>query len=159
MPHPTRRIADGRLGAGIKVGLALALAGAGAVSAVPADDQPAGAREPQRPQGSQRQLATARVGSDLRVTLTATRQKGGKDAAPTAVVHLDAYRVQGGRWRPAHRQRVGDQWFWYVVTGRHGVCELSIANTPDRRSVVGVSLLVSSSIGCSRTYRFPIGDR
>jgi hypothetical protein len=105
-----------------------------------------GASPPQR-----RQLAVATL-SNFKVVLTATRGPG---SPPNATVTAAGFRRSGGRWQLISTKRIGrvNGWFWFSVD----TCSLT---TTQFRSVprthrvasINVRLLVTPSIGCSRTY-------
>jgi hypothetical protein len=105
-----------------------------------------GASHPQR-----RQLAEATL-SNFRVVLTATRGPGNP---PNATVTAAGFRRAGGRWQLISTRRIGrvNGWFWFSVD----TCSLTstqFRSTPRTRRVasVNVSLLVTPSVGCSRSY-------
>jgi hypothetical protein len=98
-------------------------------------------------------IASTRL-SDTRAVLTATRTR-----EATATVRLTVYRRSGGGWKSTGTRRVGERrgWFWHVVTGPAAVCELALANTPQR--TVAVRLAISASIGCApATRHFHVED-
>ena len=96
--------------------------------------------------GDTRQLASATVGTDLTVTVRA--QRTGESSAN---VYL-AFSSHGSQWS----ERVPGGWFWYPLTGEGAVCEFSVTSLPDTKPVVGLSLLVTPSIGCSDTLRYTV---
>jgi hypothetical protein len=96
--------------------------------------------------GQTRQLASATVGADLTVTVRA--QRTGESSAN---VYL-AFSSHGSRWS----ERVPGDWFWYPLTGQGAVCEFSVTSLPDTKPVVGLSLLITPSIGCSDTLHYTV---
>lgn len=93
-----------------------------------------------------RRLATATVGTDLTVTVTAQRT-----GDTSANVYL-ALAGHGSQWS----ERVPGGWFWYPLTGRNAVCEFGVTSRPGTRPVVNLSLLVTPSIGCSKTIHYTV---
>ncbi|KAF3463467.1 hypothetical protein [Streptomyces sp. Tu 3180] len=121
---------------------ALGAAGTGASSADTAAPQ-------------KRQVASAVLGSDYRISLTALRSA---DDAYAASVRLQVYTKTGGAWKESDRVTVGDVdgWFWYPLTGRGAVCEFSTAGTDS--APLTVSLLVTPSIGCSEPVHYVVKE-
>jgi hypothetical protein len=88
---------------------------------------------------------------DYKIVLTAQPSSGG--SAPTARVVATSYRRSRGQWQRTGAHRLVGTFFWYVVSGPRAVCELSIVTATRRaRPHATVRLLVSPSIGCSRSY-------
>jgi hypothetical protein len=105
-----------------------------------------GASQPQR-----KQLAVATL-SNFKVVLTATRGPG---SPPNATVNAAGFRRSGGHWLLISTRRIGrvNGWFWFSVD----TCSLTTTqfrSVPRTRRVaeINVRLLVTPSIGCSRTY-------
>ncbi|MDF3299177.1 hypothetical protein [Streptomyces tropicalis] len=123
--------------------------GAGVAGASPA--RPAAHAVP----AQTRQIASAVLGGDYRITLTAVRSADDEYAAS---VRLRVYRYTGGAWKESDRATVGgpDAWFWYPLTGGGAVCRFSTASTG--RAPVEVSLLVTPSLGCSPTHHYVVED-
>jgi hypothetical protein len=96
--------------------------------------------------GDTRQLASATVGTDLAVTVRA--QRTGESSAN---VYL-AFSSHGSQWS----ERVPGAWFWYPLTGQGAVCGFSVTSLPNTKPVVGLSLLITPSIGCSDTLHYTV---
>jgi hypothetical protein len=96
--------------------------------------------------GDTRQLASATVGTDLTVTVRA--QRTGESSAN---VYL-AFSSHGSQWS----ERVPGEWFWYPLTGQGAVCGFSVTSLPNTKPVVGLSLLITPSIGCSDTLHYTV---
>jgi len=122
----------------------------GLLTAVPAASA-IGSGQPQR-----RQLAASTL-SDFKVVLTATREP----AHPRlATVTAAGYRRSGSHWKLIARKRIGKAsgWFWFSAQ----TCALTttqlknntVSPSPPvvRFDSVKVSLLITPTIGCSRTY-------
>lgn len=123
-----------------------ALIAAAVLLAVTASVSATAASQPQR-----RQLAVATL-SAFKVVLTATRGPG---RPPMATVTASGFRRSGGHWKLISTQRIGrvNQWFWFSVD----TCSLTTtqfqgAIRTRRVASIKVSLLVTPSIGCSRTF-------
>jgi hypothetical protein len=72
-----------------------------------------------------------------------------------------ARRVQRG-WREFDERRLGERYFWNVVSRPHAICRLQIETVGTRRrpgSRVTVQLFLSLSVGCGRVYRIPLPTR
>ncbi|GGL62120.1 hypothetical protein GCM10010129_02160 [Streptomyces fumigatiscleroticus] len=123
----------------------LAAAVPGPVAAGAADTTPAG------PQS--REIASSVLGGDYRMTLTAVRSTGDRYAAS---VRLRVFVPAGDGWRESDRATVGaaDGWFWYPLTGKGAVCRFSVSGR--NPAPVGISLLITPSIGCSRPRHFVV---
>ncbi|POX50421.1 hypothetical protein C3489_22505 [Streptomyces sp. Ru71] len=100
-----------------------------------------------------REIASAVLGSDYKVTLTALRSATDPYAAS---VRLQVFVHKGGAWKESDRVRVGgaNSWFWYPLTGSHAVGTFSTASTEP--APVKVRLLITPSIGYSGTYAYVI---
>jgi hypothetical protein len=112
---------------------------------------PAGAAAPART------VAEATLHDTTKVVVTATSVAA--QGAPTATARLAVYRRSaGGDWRLLGQRPVGRAggWFWNVLTDRGSVCAFDLRETPTLQ--VGVSLLYSSSAGCSPTYRYQLDN-
>ena len=96
--------------------------------------------------GRTRLLASATVGADLTVTVRA--QRTGESSAN---VYL-AFSSHGSQWS----ERVPGDWFWYPLTGQGAVCAFSVTSLPGTKPVVGLSLLITPSIGCSDTLHYTV---
>jgi hypothetical protein len=96
--------------------------------------------------GDTRQLASATVGTDLTVTVRAQRT-----GDSSANVYL-AFSSHGSQWS----ERVPGEWFWYPLTGQGAVCGFSVTSLPNTKPVVGLSLLITPSIGCSDTLHYTV---
>jgi hypothetical protein len=96
--------------------------------------------------GQTSRLASATVGTDLTVTVRA--QRTGESSAN---VYL-AFSSHGSQWS----ERVPGEWFWYPLTGQGAVCEFSVTSRPNTKPVVGLSLLITPSIGCSDTLHYTV---
>jgi hypothetical protein len=96
--------------------------------------------------GETRQLASVTVGTDLTVTVRA--QRTGESSAN---VYL-AFAAHGSQWS----ERVPGEWFWYPLTGQGAVCAFSVTSLPNTKPVVGLSLLVTPSVGCSDTLHYTV---
>jgi hypothetical protein len=97
---------------------------------------------------------------EFRVAIVATRLTG--ESPPTAEVRLGFARRVGSSWREFDERRLGERYFWNTVSRPHAICRLEIATAGTRRSPgaqVAVQLLLSPSVGCGRTYRFPLPTR
>jgi hypothetical protein len=97
---------------------------------------------------------------EFRVAVVATRLNGASPA--TADVRVGLARRVRGSWREFGERRLGERYFWNVVSGAHSVCRLEIETVGTRRrpgSQVTVQLLLSPSVGCGRTYRIPLPTR
>jgi hypothetical protein len=106
----------------------------------------------QRPQQT-RVIATSVLGMDYKFTLTALRSTVHTNAA---TVRLHVFVGKGAAWKESDSIRVGkvNAWFWFPLTGRHAVREFSTASTEP--APVGVSLLITPSIGYSPTFHYLI---
>jgi hypothetical protein len=124
----------------LAAGGAAVLAGTALVASTGATTAMAGAA------GQTTQLASATVGTDLTVTVRA--QRTGESSAN---VYL-AFAGHGSQWS----ERVPGEWFWYPLTGQGAVCEFSVTSLPNTKPVVGLSLLITPSIGCSDTLRYTV---
>ncbi|MUL43227.1 hypothetical protein FZ103_18995 [Streptomonospora sp. PA3] len=140
-PPPTR-IRAGRAALAAVATLLLATA---AVSAASAETSAAGPET--------HRIATATLGSDLKVALTAHRA-----GEYEATVELTAFRHTKGGWQETDRAPVGETWFWYPLTGTGAVCELTVSDPPGAGASVTAGLLQSPSLGCSEPYTVPIDD-
>ncbi|WP_327189492.1 hypothetical protein [Streptomyces xinghaiensis] len=109
---------------------------------------------PYRHYGTER-IASATLGDDRLITLTAVRSRVDRLAA---TVRLAIHTKVRGRWIEEDRAVVGERngWFWYPLTGRSSVCEFSTSNA--QLEPIGVSLLITPSIGCSAVHRFHVED-
>ncbi|MGW0733951.1 hypothetical protein [Streptomyces sp. NPDC002851] len=122
-----------------------------ALTAVPA----ASAVGDQEPRSTTRQIASATLGTDYKVTLTALRSS---TDPYTASVRLQVLVHEGGAWKESDRTRVGaaEGWFWNPLTGSRAVREFSTASTEP--APIRVSLLITPSIGYSDPYAYLIRD-
>ncbi|WP_371573877.1 hypothetical protein [Streptomyces sp. NBC_01314] len=100
-----------------------------------------------------RQIASSVLGSDYKITLTALRSTEDEYAAS---VRLQVYTRSAGAWKESDRATVGDMdgWFWYPLTGKGAVCQLSTASTEP--APLTVSLLLTPSLGCSDPAHFVV---
>ncbi|MGW0845479.1 hypothetical protein ACWD26_36155 [Streptomyces sp. NPDC002787] len=100
-----------------------------------------------------RQIASSVLGNDYKITLTALRSTEDEYAAS---VRLQVYTQSGGAWKESDRVTVGDVdgWFWYPLTGKGAVCQLSTASTEP--APLTVSLLLTPSLGCSDPSHFMV---
>ncbi|WP_319052594.1 hypothetical protein [Streptomyces europaeiscabiei] len=100
-----------------------------------------------------RQIASSVLGSDYKITLTALRSTEDEYAAS---VRLQVFTRSGGAWKESDRVTVGDVdgWFWYPLTGKGAVCQLSTAGTEP--APLTVSLLLTPSLGCSDPAHFVV---
>ncbi|MDX3843320.1 hypothetical protein [Streptomyces europaeiscabiei] len=100
-----------------------------------------------------RQIASSILGSDYKITLTALRSTEDEYAAS---VRLQVFTRSGGAWKESDRVTVGDMdgWFWYPLTGKGAVCQLSTAGTEP--APLTVSLLLTPSLGCSDPAHFVV---
>ncbi|WP_327342018.1 hypothetical protein [Streptomyces europaeiscabiei] len=100
-----------------------------------------------------RQIASSVLGSDYKITLTALRSTEDEYAAS---VRLQVYTRSAGAWKESDRVTVGDVdgWFWYPLTGKGAVCQLSTAGTEP--APLTVSLLLTPSLGCSDPAHFVV---
>jgi hypothetical protein len=96
--------------------------------------------------GQTSRLASATVGTDLTVTVRA--QRTGESSAN---VYL-AFSSHGSQWS----ERVPGEWFWYPLTGQGAMCDFSVTSRPNTKPVVGLSLLITPSIGCSDTLHYTV---
>ena len=124
----------------LAAGGAAVLAGTALVASTGATTATAGAA------GQSTRLASATVGTDLTVTVRA--QRTGESSAN---VYL-AFSSHGSQWS----ERVPGEWFWYPLTGQGAVCGFSVTSLPNTKPVVGLSLLITPSIGCSDTLRYTV---
>jgi hypothetical protein len=101
------------------------------------------------------QLASAVLGQDYKITLTALRSTDDEYAAS---VRMRVYEMEGGEWKETDQAAVGERggWFWYPLTGPRAVCKFSVAGT--NPAPIEVSLLITPSIGCSPAAAFMIKD-
>ncbi|KUO14432.1 hypothetical protein AQJ91_46905 [Streptomyces dysideae] len=110
-------------------------------------------KEPQTepPATERRRIATPTPGRDFKFSLTALRSRTDPFAASAC---LQVFTVKDGALRESDRALVGDMdgWFWFPLTGRHASCQFSTASTEPEP--VGISLLVTPSIGCSPAENF-----
>ncbi|WP_328835689.1 hypothetical protein [Streptomyces europaeiscabiei] len=99
------------------------------------------------------QIASSVLGSDYKITLTALRSTEDEYAAS---VRLQVYTRSAGAWKESDRVTVGDVdgWFWYPLTGKGAVCQLSTAGTEP--APLTVSLLLTPSLGCSDPAHFVV---
>ncbi|MEV5910133.1 hypothetical protein AB0M00_14640 [Streptomyces chartreusis] len=102
-----------------------------------------------------RQIASAVLGGDYKITLTALRSPEDELAAS---VRLQVFTQSAGAWKESDRVTVGDVdgWFWYPLTGRGAVCEFATASTEP--APLTVSLLVTPSIGCSDPVHYLVKE-
>jgi hypothetical protein len=100
-----------------------------------------------------RQIASSVLGTDYKITLTALRSTEDEYAAS---VRLQVYTQSAGAWKESDRVTVGDVdgWFWYPLTGKGAVCQLSTAGTEP--APLTVSLLLTPSLGCSDPTHFVV---
>jgi hypothetical protein len=140
--------------------LAAAAAAASLVGLVGAQST-SGASGRVAPQSPPRTAAVAVVTTrEFRVAVVATRLNGASPA--TADVRVGLARRVRGSWREFGERRLGERYFWNVVSGAHSVCRLEIETVGTRRrpgSQVTVQLLLSPSVGCGPTYRIPLPTR
>ena len=96
---------------------------------------------------------------DVRIAVVARRLDGG--GTPTAEVRVGLSRRAGSGWRELRESRLGQTFFWHTVTGPRGVCRLAVdsGSSPSFAPYITVRLLVSPSLGCSRTHRLPLPRR
>ncbi|MDX3631067.1 hypothetical protein OG920_42415 [Streptomyces europaeiscabiei] len=99
------------------------------------------------------QIASSVLGSDYKITLTALRSTEDEYAAS---VRLQVYTRSAGAWKESDRVTVGDVdgWFWYPLTGKGAVCQLSTAGTEP--APLTASLLLTPSLGCSDPAHFVV---
>ena len=99
-----------------------------------------------------KQIATATLGHDFRVTLQAVQGSGGG-----ATISVAAFEFIDGAWKSLGRQTVGDPngWLWPVVTDGGAICRFATSDVDPYP--IEVRLLLSPSIGCSpATYNFHV---
>lgn len=127
--------------------LSLAVVGT-ATAATAAVSAPSGAT-PRVAQTEGVEIGSTTLGTDIKVTIRANRE-----AEDTAWVNVAAFRYVNGSWQPVWHERVPGNWFWFPLTGKGGVCSLTVGNqaTP----TVDVSLLITASIGCSDPVHFTV---
>lgn len=118
-------------------------------STVPGTTPPSTSQNP-----AQETLGETTVG-DFVLTLNADRV--GSEKPPTATVTLVATPIEGGE--PTSQLTVGDAggFFWHTVSGPDGVCGF-VAGSIVAGTEIGVSILLSPSIGCSDIYRFTLDE-
>ena len=102
-----------------------------------------------------KQIASSVLGGDYKITLTALRSPEDELAAS---VRLQVFTQSGGAWKESDRVTVGevDGWFWYPLTGKGAVCDFATASTEP--APLTVSLLVTSSIGCSDPVHYLVKE-
>jgi hypothetical protein len=111
---------------------------------------------------SPRRTATVAVvtTTEFRVAVVATRLNGA--SPPTAEVRVGLARRVQGNWREFGERRLGERYFWNVLSRPHAICRLEIETVGTRRSSgsqLTVQLLLSPSVGCGRIYRVPLPTR
>lgn len=143
MTRNIRRTRPAILAAGAIAAATVALTGASPAQAAPAPEADA----------THQVIASSTLGTDVRVTVTAVRSTADPLAA---TVKLSLYTYTDGAWHRADQTTVGgtDSWFWYPLTGPQAVCTFSTSSTPP--DPIGVSLLVTPSIGCSPLYQYSV---
>ncbi|GAB3400252.1 hypothetical protein [Flindersiella endophytica] len=99
-----------------------------------------------------RQIATGTAG-DFKVVVTATK---GAENPPTAAVTVEGFERSGDSWKSVGSQPVGDEWFWFVVTDKGGICDFSVADTPEATTSIKVN--VSSSVECAPAETFHVDN-
>jgi hypothetical protein len=52
---------------------------------------------------------------------------------------------------------VPGDWFWGPLTGTNAVCGSGVTGRPGVKPVVDLSLLVTPSVGCSKTLYYTVG--
>ena len=134
-----------------RIAVAAALVAAAGLFTTAAAASATGASQPQ-----QRQLATT-VLSDFKVVVTATREPG---HPPLATVTAADFQRSGSHWKLIASKQIGKPsgWFWFSVQ----TCSLTTTQLKNNTGsssppvvtfdAVKISLLISPSIGCSRTY-------
>ncbi|MEQ4204060.1 hypothetical protein ABN028_15770 [Actinopolymorpha sp. B17G11] len=107
------------------------------------------------PDVAEKEIAAATAG-EFRVAFIA--RKADESAMPTATVEVAGFVRREGTWvSVGRRQVVPDKdaaWFWNTVTDPGGVCELSVADSPEPSAAVVLSY--GPSAGCATTARFRI---
>jgi hypothetical protein len=101
-----------------------------------------------------RTIASATT-SDFRAVLTATKADGGR--APAATVMLTTFTRREGSWKRTGVNRLGDAYFWKVVTGQRALCRFEIRTAGGRSGFVPratIRLLLSPSLGCGSMSEF-----
>jgi hypothetical protein len=98
------------------------------------------------------EMAFVAVDGRMRVTLVAERSPRGS----AATVQLEVSIRSGPNWSRAGTVLVEKRksWRWESVRGGEAVCRLSARDVPTPR--IEVSLLVSSTAGCSREFAFTV---
>jgi streptogramin lyase len=91
---------------------------------------------------------------DFRVVLTAHRTSTG--SSPTAAVTATVYRLDRASWKRTATNRLPGTFFWFVVSGRRAVCELSISTGGTAKPHATIRLLLSPSLGCAKPYVLPL---
>ena len=98
--------------------------------------------------GTQKTIAIVTEGN-LRAVVVAHKRSGGN--APTAAITVTGYRTDGHVWHRTRSHRLTATFFWKTVTAPQGVCRLELNSVK-----LSLSLLVSPSIGCSKTSALPV---
>jgi hypothetical protein len=98
------------------------------------------------------QIATGTAG-DFKVVVTATK---GTENPPTASVRVEGFQRSGDDWKSIGSQPVGDEWFWFVVTGKGGICDISVADAPEATTTIKTNL--GQSLGCSSAETFHVDN-
>jgi hypothetical protein len=126
---------------------ALVIGAIGTTTAALAESSSAIPSAPRAAASEGREIGSATLGTDLKVSLRAYRT-----GDTEALVDVAAYRYSAGAWQPAWHERVPGDWFWFPLTGKGGVCSLAVTND----GAITVSLLITPSIGCSDPLRFTV---
>jgi hypothetical protein len=123
-------------------GVAAAVLSLAAVSGLLAGSAPANAAP------ESQQIATGTAG-DFKVVVTATK---GADNPPTASVSVEGFQRKGNDWQSIGSQPVGDDWFWFVVTDKGGICDFSVSDVPEATTTIEVSLSPSAECAPAETF-------
>jgi hypothetical protein len=123
-------------------GVAAAVLSLAAVSGLLAGSAPANAAP------ESQQIATGTAG-DFKVVVTATK---GADNPPTASVSVEGFQRKGNAWQSIGSQPVGDDWFWFVVTDKGGLCDFSVSDVPEATTTIKVSISPSAECAPAETF-------
>lgn len=98
------------------------------------------------------QIASGTAG-DFRFVVTATK---GEENPPTAGVLVEGFQRTGDGWKSVGTQPVGEEFFWFVVTSKGGVCDFSVADAPTPTTTIKVN--ISQSVECAPAETFRVDN-
>jgi hypothetical protein len=95
-------------------------------------------------------IATGTAG-DFKVVVTATKGPTA-EKPPTASVSVEGFQRKGDGWQSIGSQPVGNEWFWFVVTDKGGICDFSVADVPEATTTIKVSISPSAECAPAETF-------